>query len=195
MHWANAIHILGIDTRKLRFTILGIQNVHFNFYSVQFLHVQRHRFIRINYINVLLSLYDTYTCMLFLHLNQMIYKRKYMFRPKFNENTTFILKNMVFRFSCVSSVIYIYRNGCLQTNKKHTSFLFLRINQQPHCYISINGNSNIHNVSCSNEDKTDIGACPAHSWRLSLCWWVLFVLYNNYLISCGRMCTFSYKIM
>lgn len=65
---------------------------------------------------------------------------------------------MEWRFSCVSSVID--RKGYLQNNRKRTPFFF-RTYQQPPCYNPNNGNSNIHNISWSNEDKTDIGACPA----------------------------------
>ena len=38
---------------------------------------------------------------------------------------------------------------------------FLQNNQQQDLYIPISGNSNINNISRSNEDKTDIGAYPA----------------------------------
>jgi len=50
-------HVWGIDSREIMFKTTGNQNVESIFDNDQFLRVQHHRFIRINYMNLLLSLY------------------------------------------------------------------------------------------------------------------------------------------
>ena len=114
-------YVLGIDSTTRRF------KTHI-FYSDQFLHVQRQRFVRINYINIILSLYDINACMLFLHLNQIICKRKYRFNLNLMNLQHVYITNMLMRFSCVSSVIY--RKGCLNQirNICRLNFYILTVN-------------------------------------------------------------------
>ena len=58
--------------------------------------------------------------------------------------------SQVFRVTC--------RNSCLQNNGKRSCFCCFMLTSN---HSAITSNSNIYNISLTDEDKTDIGACPA----------------------------------
>ena len=218
-------YILGIYSRKLRYKTWGIKNVHISFYNVQFLHVQRHWFIGINYINALLSLYDSYTYMLLLNLNEIICKRKYRFIPIFNESTSRLYLKI---WCCVLAVCPAsYIEMAAFKKIRNIRRLYFYILTSNHAAISQSMAIAIFTIFLAQmRTKPTLGRvqrnCVSsvirritknYCWGRNLPWYTgttiiiaslaavsmlvrtFFVLYNNYLISCGCMCTFSYKMM